>query len=303
MYQSTSPEMIDKQVISPDLSQNPIRLEKVDPKRRYYFEIISETGASTIVSERLINLEGTRNFRDLGGYRTTEGRVVKWGQFYRADKISRLSSKDLIYLENLGIRTVCDFRGPEEVKAQPDRLPKGHSLRTLAMPIYDPSQSARDILTSLRKARSRKFDSEAYMMEANRNFAIKFRHFFQELIHDITNPENTPLLFHCTGGKDRTGFAAAMILTVLGVPQETIMKDYLASNHYRFRENQQHLRMGTFYGVNTSVLAPILEVRAHYIESAYEAIHTEYGSMERYLEEGLEVDSNTRQFLKDTYLY
>lgn len=177
---------------------------------------------------RVLPLQGGRNFRDLGGYRTADGRTVKWGMLYRSGQMHDLTSADYAYLQKLGIRTVCDFRDTRERTNEPTLWPAGHSPKMLsddyaldmsAMQLPgDPSTWTHEQVVDAMAATYPKLLDQ---------FRGQYRRMFAELLAG-----DAPLAFHCTAGKDRTGVAAALLLTALGVPRATVIEDYLLSNQH-----------------------------------------------------------------------
>ncbi len=178
--------------------------------------------------QRVLPLQGGRNFRDLGGYRTMDGRTVKWGLLYRSGQMHDLTPADYAYLQKLGIRTVCDFRDTRERTGEPSQWPAGKAPRILSddyaldmsgmMLPGDPSTWTHDQVVAAMTATYPKLLDQ---------FRGQYARMFGELLAG-----HAPLAFHCTAGKDRTGVAAALLLTALGVPRATIVEDYLLSNQH-----------------------------------------------------------------------
>ena len=177
---------------------------------------------------RVLPLQGGRNFRDLGGYRTADGRTVKWGLLYRSGQMHDLTAADYAYLQKLGIRTVCDFRDTRERTGEPTLWPAGQKPKVLsddytldvsAMKLPgDPTTWTHDqVVTAMTATYPQLLDQ----------FNGQYRRMFAELLAG-----DVPLAFHCTAGKDRTGVAAALLLTALGVPRATVIEDYLLSNRH-----------------------------------------------------------------------
>lgn len=177
---------------------------------------------------RVLPLQGGRNFRDLGGYRTSDGRTVKWGLLYRSGEMHDLTPADYAYLQKLGIRTVCDFRDTRERTAEPTLWPAGQKPKVLSddyaldiggmMPPGDPATWTQDQVVRAMTASYPKLLDQ---------FRGQYARMFAQLLAG-----DAPLAFHCTAGKDRTGVAAALLLTALGVPRTTIVDDYLLSNQH-----------------------------------------------------------------------
>ncbi|WP_419828096.1 tyrosine-protein phosphatase [Sphingomonas sp.] len=188
----------------------------------------AQQAAVSTPHQRLLPLQGGQNFRDLGGYRTTNGRSVRWGMLYRSGSMHFLTPADYNYLEKLGIRTVCDFRDTRERTVEPAVWPAGKAPHVLAddykmdtggIGLNGPGQTptpeqARATMTALYPRLLTQFNSQ-------------YRRMFAELLSG-----HAPLAFNCTAGKDRTGVAAALLLTALGVPRKTVIQDYLLTNRY-----------------------------------------------------------------------
>jgi protein-tyrosine phosphatase len=190
--------------------------------------------------ERHIPLAGQPNFRDLGGYAAGDGRRIKWGLVYRSGELSQLSDDDVSKLGDLGIRTVVDLRSVEEVSARGDgRLPPGAKL--LPTPITSSDIFAKLIPMFLEGDFSKL--PPDLLDQVNRALVREFTAQYASLLRALGDPANRPLVFHCTQGKDRAGFGAAMVLSALGVPWETVLEDYLLSNHFRKDENDKMLEM------------------------------------------------------------
>lgn len=178
---------------------------------------------------RRVPLEGCSNLRDLGGYRTADGRRVRFGQVYRAAALGTLTEADLAVLEGLGLRTVCDLRGERERERAPSRLPDP-GPEVVPLPI-EPTVGAalRDILA---RAEATGEDVVGLLARAYQAYATAKLPQYRALMALVARPERRPLVFHCSAGKDRTGFGAALLLTALGVPRETVIEDYLATNRF-----------------------------------------------------------------------
>ncbi len=284
VYQGTSVEDIDWDNLVAEGSTNPLVLTNYDFSDRYFFGVINDKGEKLIASERLIPMEGVLNFRDLGGIPTTDGRVVKWGKFYRSGKLSKLSKRDLRYFRTLGIKTVADFRDDNEIKEDPNRYPENYVVERIRMPIGDAEGNMqRELRKTIKKANPRNFDSEKFVADVMVQFVDSFAFQYKPFMEYVSNPEKTPLLFHCTAGKDRTGMGAAILLAMLGVDREVIFGDYLMSNFYRTKKINRSLRKATLVGVDQLIAQPLVEVKPSYIAAAFEAIDKKYGSVENFV--------------------
>jgi protein-tyrosine phosphatase len=245
------------------------------------------------VKKRHLALEGAPNFRDLGGYETSDGRSVKWGQLYRSDNLASLTDADLAKVSALGIRLVCDFRAPAEKESEPDRLPAANPPAVAALAIGAESFMVKDLRERIRRGDTEGLDLREMMIEGNRQFATTFAPQYAAMFERITKPENLPALVHCTAGKDRAGFAAAMILTVLGVPRETVMSDYLLTNVYTADATERRLLMikvFSLFRADRDQLRPLFGVEPAYLEAAFDSIESHYGDFDTYRRDALGLD-------------
>ena len=234
-------------------------------------------------NQRIINLEGCYNFREMGGYKTAKKKQTKWGLIYRGGELSRLSADDLEILENFKIKTIIDFRTQEEVVKAPDKKPKT-VIKVFNVPV---SLGSMDFILENIETRG----GEKLMMQINSSAIKEAQAQYREFFKIISNPSNLPLVFHCAGGKDRTGIASALFLSALGVEIETIYDDYLLSAELLRK------RYIEVIDINPN-LAPCLTVKREYLKAALDTIDNEYGGMKNYLVNKLEVDI---ELLKSIY--
>lgn len=245
------------------------------------------------VRQRHVLLEGAPNFRDLGGYQTADGRTVRWGQFYRSDDLGSLTDGDVEKLSSLGLKLVCDFRSAHEKEEEPDRLPAENPPAVLDVGIGADSFMVKDLRERIGKGDLEGLDLRSMMIEGNRQFATTFAPQYAAMFERIVQPENRPALVHCTAGKDRAGFASAMILSVLGVPRETVMEDFLLTNVYTKRATDRQLMMievFSLFRTDAELLRPLFGVEPAYLEAAFEAIEQNWGDFETYRREALGLD-------------
>ncbi|MCH2173435.1 tyrosine-protein phosphatase [Myxococcota bacterium] len=250
-------------------------------------------GLPAHVAKRHVDLEGAANFRDLGGYATVDGREVKWGMFYRSDNLHGLTDGDLRRIGDLGIRLVCDFRSPEEKAKEPDRLPETDPPQVAELEIWDPAMSGQDLRGRIESGDLEGLDLREVMIQANRSFVTKFTPLYAEMFEWIRRPENLPAVVHCTAGKDRAGFASALILRVLGVPLETVYEDFLLTNVYTADKIDRMVwlaRAATFFRMEEDQLRAVMGVERSYLEAAFEEIDKQYGSFDTYRREMLGID-------------
>jgi protein-tyrosine phosphatase len=233
--------------------------------------------------QRLIDLEGAHNFRHVGGYPTQQGTFVVWGNIYRSGEICELTNHDIKWLEHLEIKTIIDFRTEQEKTKCPDAVISTVKNR-VALPI-----DAGSMVHNMRKV-SELSDGREIMKEVNRLLVRHSSDVYAAFFKVCSDEKNLPLLFHCSAGKDRTGLAAALFLSALGVDRETIMMDHCLSAKYLLGRED--------FKTDDPIKAAILTVTSDYLEAAFEVIDNEFGGMETYLKETLQVDTDV---LKSIY--
>ncbi|MFB7663576.1 tyrosine-protein phosphatase [Kitasatospora sp. NPDC056138] len=254
-------------------------------------------------------LSGVRNFRDVGGLPTADGRSVRHGRLFRSGHLARATPDDVSALVGLGLRLVIDLRGAAELDVdRADVAVPGASRLTLAL--TDPAQGARFYhllregdLAALR-AELDGGGGEARMIAAYRDRVLGRTEEFGRMLHALTEPGGLPALVHCAAGKDRSGWAVAVVLLALGVPEDVVMADYLRSNDptqaHRFTRAD-----GTVPEPGSelwSLLRPIFEARPAYLRAALTAVRTHWGGPDRYLREGLGLSPDRRAALRELLL-
>jgi len=240
---------------------------------------------------RSLALSGASNFRDLGGYAGQDGRPVRWRRLFRSDHLAGLTPQDAQALAGLGLARAVDLRGQHESAAQAYALP---SVRYLALPI-EPTVVQRTKELALAGQPLTVDIAQRLMQDTYRAFVTDNTHQFAALFAHLLE-DDSPLVFHCTAGKDRTGFAAALILRALGVPEEVVMQDYLLTNGL-YRRPQAVLGSAP-----QEVLDVVWRVQADFLHAAFEAVQRDHGGLERYLAQQLKVDGAARARLAQLYL-
>ncbi|WP_305094950.1 tyrosine-protein phosphatase [Prescottella sp. R16] len=234
------------------------------------------------------------NFRDVAGpgYETTQGLRMRPGVFYRSNAVVP-GDDDLAALETLGLSAIYDVRTDEEVAGKPDRLPAGASY--VRVPILSGD------LAGAAFALQSPDEGREFMREMNRSFVNDpaARAGFATLLTGLADTTG-PQLFHCTAGKDRTGWAAALLQTIAGVPRDTVMADYLLTNEYTAASMETTLQgLATRYGQERAdIFAPMIGVDASYLQASFDEVETEYGTIDNYLRDGLGLSDLTLAKLK-----
>jgi protein-tyrosine phosphatase len=242
---------------------------------------------------RRILLEGAVNFRDLGGYPARPGRQTRWNRVYRADNLAGLTEADLTLLETLGLTTLIDFRLPMEREMHPDRLPPGSSIRCVELGFLP--EGTLEMLSLVKRGTIDVAELERRVIGQYRLFCLDHIEEFRQTFAIASEPDNHPLLLHCTSGKDRTGVAVALLLLAIGVPRETVLEDYSLTNLYR-RPVPQLLGPET----PEEVVQVLLSAQPKCLEAALEEIDRAHGSLDAYLEQALAVNEAQRERLIET---
>ena len=247
------------------------------------------------VLPRVVPLEGCSNMRDLGGYRAADGRRVRTGRVFRSASLAHLTEADLLRFGALGIRTVCDLRGVRESGQAPARLPSKNAPEVVRLPIEPRvGASLRDLL---RREEATGEDAYALLQAAYAAYAGEHLPRYRALFALLGEGDGRlPLLFHCSAGKDRTGFGAALLLTALGVPREAVVADYLATNRIWRREHALPPE------TPDAVRDALLTAHRPLLEGALGQAVESYGSLEELLEGGLGLDPARLRALRGTLL-
>ena len=240
---------------------------------------------------RHLNLAGASNFRDLGGYAAQDGRLVRWRKIFRSNHLGQLTAADIAVLRQLGVRSAFDFRGKDE---RDEALCSIEEIETHSLPVEPTVVAAlRAILASGRPATAD--DALEVMRDSYRGYVEhntpRFRALFMHLLE-----ERAPLVIHCTAGKDRTGFACALILHTLGVADDVIAEDYLLTNQFYRRDPS------VSSDLPDEVRQVLGTVQSTFLAAAFETIDAGYGSLDNYLRDGLGIGTAERDALRQRYL-
>jgi protein-tyrosine phosphatase len=257
----------------------------------------------------LLECDGVANLRDVGGYQTANGRRIRMGLLYRSTALDRASDADVSRLRERGIRTVFDLRTAAEREAAPDRDLGGATTVNLDVmadaPGAPPARIAR--LTSQPQKASRllaRTDIDTAFDTAYRGLVSlpSARTAYHELFLALAGADALPALYHCTTGKDRTGWATAALLLLLGVSESDVVDDYLLSNGYLLAGLQPVLDGFAAGGGDPELLKPVLGVKTRYLRTALTEVREQYGTIERYFADGLGLDAAVQHRLRDTFV-
>ena len=257
-------------------------------------------------AHRLLNFEGIANFRDLGGYATEDGKMVKWGRLYRSGNLAKASRSDQQVVKQLKLNTMVDFRSAAEKEEEPDQLPQPVPFQVVEIPTLDGGDNdvSSEIIDRLENGNFEDFDPDAFMVQANRQFASTFTPQYRQFLQTVLEAEGEPVLWHCSAGKDRAGFASALMLRILGVPQEVVFEDYILSREYALAARQKELMLLKLFkgDVAAQKLEILLGVEKPWLAAAFDEIDKNYGDFDNYLSEGLQLSAADIEQLRSTLL-
>ncbi len=268
---------------------------------RYYYRLKDGNGTSLMTAERRVAMEGAVNFRDIGGYRATDGRRIKWGRVYRGDGLSRLTARDHEMLKHMEISRVFDFRTDAEVSHAPNLLPDDVKIDYIHLPVM---HGEFDFVAAMRRIREGDADwlTPDFMLKGYIGNLEKFAGVWGRVIGELADPDCAPMVFHCTGGKDRTGTCAALILLMLGVSEETVIADHQLSNVYIAELLPRISKLIASYGVDPDVIFPYLTAPQECILAVLDYIRDQYGSAGVYLSEKAGVSGRQQEMIRQNLL-
>ena len=256
-----------------------------------------------------LGIKSVPNLRDLGGYKTSDGKTVAAGLVYRSNQLYHVSPDDMQKLAALNLKYSYDLRTHDEMRSRPEELPPTVSHVWLDV-LADSPQAGPAMLEKLME-NPEEANATLGGGKAAAGFAESYREFvslpsakaeFSKLFLGLGDQGQLPALFHCTTGKDRTGWAAAALLTLLRVPEDVVFEDYLRSNDYIIPMYQEVIDAFVAAGGEEDIPLSVLGVRREYLEAAFDEMETQYGTIENYFAEGLGIDADQQEALRELYL-
>lgn len=282
-----------------------------DPYRRVYYHLVLDDGTTICFGERILSIPGMYNFRDMGGYPTVSGKRVRWGVLYRGDQLFNLDKQGDDYVRSLNLRTVLDLRSDGELESYPNRIvddviesyqfdPNAHIAAFAGSVQNNEFGNEKDqmIATAQRALADDPIAGESQMIKQQKMFVVgdDAKKAFKGMLEIALDYKNAPLFQHCKGGKDRTGYAAYLELSLLGVSDEYIIKDYMLTRVAREQKNKLYYeRFLKLTGSEeyANFFYSLFDTKESYILSAINEINESYGNMENYAitELGIEPES------------
>jgi protein-tyrosine phosphatase len=288
---------------------------KIDGKRitlprnipRPFYGIITPSKDTLIVAERKLAINDLANFRDLGGIKTTEGRHVVWGRFYRSDALNELFTSEFTYIEGLGLKKVFDLRTDNEISKAKDNLPENIIYEHFAIFSDKDGGMVKGLDQYLKNGGLTNSETEKLMLNMYKSFTKDDSDKFNNLLHQVIIQDNYPNVFHCTAGKDRTGYTAAMILAILKVDRQTILDEYEMTNFYTEKEIKEYvsnpMKLGYGNKINSEAVKTLMSVNRKFLEASFDIIDKEYGGIDAYIKNQLGFSDIEREKLIKEFTY
>ncbi len=260
----------------------------------------SDPDRPPIDERRIIPLQGGRNFRDLGGYLTSDGRRVKWGRLFRSGSMAGLTLADYDSLARLAIKTVCDLRSVQEIESEPNRWCQVANIGYWTREYRASFGELRKVMTS---GLATPEMARAAMIEGYRRLPFEQAPAHQELFSRLAAGE-VPLVFNCSAGKDRAGTAAALILRALGVPRETVVEDYVLTDRVVDLES---IFMGTGHksaliDQASGIVTAVLKSDPSYLHAALDAVEEKHGTVAAYVRDALGITEEASAAIRQNLL-
>ena len=270
---------------------------------RAYFILKAQDGSKIRTAVRFITAEGIKNFRDFGGYRSKDGRWVKWGLLYRSAAHDQASANDLNLLKQLGIKSVVDYRSTSEFIEAPDK--KAEGIKYLNYPPFPENAGAADVLHFDTKSEEKAIFG---MLECNRVLATAEDSFkaYHKLFQSALDDELVPTVQHCTAGKDRVGVGVCCMLLALGVDENIVMEDYLLSNADKLPIEKLTAAMNKkgkpMPLERIKAMDALLGVRAEYLQEFLNIVKSNYATFDDFLIKALGLTEEEIKSFRDKYL-
>ncbi|MFF4018517.1 tyrosine-protein phosphatase [Streptomyces sp. NPDC001843] len=253
-------------------------------------------------------LTGVRNFRDVGGMPTVDGRRVRHGVLFRSGHLAHATEQDAAFLASLGLHTIFDFRNAADKKLEgPDvELP---GVRNVNLPLSDPADGA-EFWKLVRDGDLDQLRAILADGKAENRMIVSYRKIVRERTAEHSKvlralaEDSVPALMHCAAGKDRAGISVAVTLLAVGVERDAIVADYLESNakHRRYKVRRGGSPDSAYTPEVMELLSPLFDARAEYLSAAFTSLEETWGGVDTYLEQGLGVTPEVRERLRERLL-
>ena len=272
-----------------------IQSSKLHSVRKYYYLEFDNT-YTIIVANRFEKVDSIMNLRDLGGYKTNENKTVKWGKFFCSGRLKIKDSGKPLF-NSLQIKTVIDLRSKDERKQRKDR--KKINANIINIPINACDFSSK--ISSLKENQFDKDNAYEFMQQSFKSLVTDYQPEFSHLFNILLDSLNYPILINCNAGNDRCGFATAILLSALGVPKDQVFASYLSTYSIRNIRREGHYAY-SFSPEAQEAVTILLSSNEKFLNAAFQEIDAVYGSMDAYLEKGLNLNAEKRKRLQNLLL-
>ncbi|QTD39937.1 tyrosine-protein phosphatase [Sporosarcina sp. Te-1] len=251
--------------------------------------------------------EKLANFRDIGGYRTTDGSRMKTGVLFRSGALSKLTENDIKKFEQLNIKLICDLRTEGEYQSKPAKIQANDTLHIVNVPLqqYETQDGDRRKILGFLFGKQGEEQFDRFIRDYYRRIIFERTSYVNDILRLLASPENLPAVIHCSAGKDRTGIISAIIQLLVGVPYEKVEENYLLTNQFYAKRLEKLSRlMGwlSLFRVTPERVKYIMEAKPEYLHHIYSEITREYGSVEDYLHKACQIDTTIVEGLKEQLL-
>ncbi|AYW44829.1 tyrosine-protein phosphatase [Tetragenococcus koreensis] len=292
-----------------------VQVTTVEYYRPYF--VLKDHNSQITIATRVLPLEGANNFRDLGGYITKSKQRIKWGKLFRSDHLHRLTEYDQLVLNEIGLRTIIDYRRADEYSDQPNKSWEALKNTFHIIPEAERAVLAAKASNTKEKVQhlvNREVDSDVKFDNSGKTMIEQAKDFvrleenkksFKEMLGIVLDEKNVPIDQHCRGGKDRTGYGVALILYLLGIDMETIIQDFMLTKELRETRNQRRMDQYSNETNDQNILGylySMLDTRPEYLEASFDEMIKESGSIDNYFKSELNITEENIRQLRETYL-
>jgi protein-tyrosine phosphatase len=306
VFASSRPDRVDSDKPLLTIQRTPAEVSLPERSGRIYFHLKPASGLTRVVSVRRLPLDGAKNFRDLGGYRAGDGHYVRWGLVYRSNYLVDLTPKDFAYLNSLGIRLVCDVRSEGERARAPDHW-VGNAPEFFSIPI-GPNRDGTLTPEELKQRVASLNNESKNSTRGYDKLAIDFAPQFGDILRRLAAGD-LPAVEHCSSGKDRTGIFSAILLTALGVPRDTVIRDYLLTTRYLLAPDSigkttadlQKI-LGLSAPPDAATVQALMTTKPETLDATFDSLNKTYGSFDAYLQNALKISNSDLEALRSRLL-
>ena len=272
-------------------------LAKGDSLGYRYFRLKVGQSVSDVITNRFFELNSVQNFRDAGGYRTTDNKMMRWGKIFRSGDFSGLTPEDESRLNKLKLKTLIDFRPNKAIRKSPDRL---NLTNEFHLPIT--ANAYDNVSKRIIEGKFLRGDAVIYTQDFYRDMVENYTQAYARMFDYMCDANNYPIVLHCYLGKDQSGIATYFILRALSVPAEVAEEDYMLSN---MGINKDKIMSGadSLSESRQEALTMITKTDPAFLRYAMSGLRAKYGSIDNYMTTELKLTTDKRKKLQEILLY